>query len=165
MGVISSNYGQGVFLTGKLAGLLDGCVEHDSLSQCQISCAQMVTTVDSATCRKPMSVSSSLSLSTAPSFHGILNTHPPQRGRSPWGSCSALSGLPLSCPSEMDPSRGLVECRILCLQAQRGLRDKNRKIMVTNKLGSEVTVRAHAHMFKGCRTEGVPVQEVWGHYP
>lgn len=146
MGVVSSNNGQCVFLTGELAGLLDGCVEHDSLSQRQICCAQMVTTVDSATCRKPGSTSLSLSLSAAPSFHGVLKTHPPQRGRSRWGSCSALSGLPPSCPSEMDPSRGLVECRILCLQAQRGLRNKTRKIVVINKLGSGVTVRAHTHV-------------------
>jgi hypothetical protein len=50
MGVVSGDNRECVPLFDELTRFLNGSVEHDSLSQCQISRPQVMTTIDAALC-------------------------------------------------------------------------------------------------------------------
>ena len=107
MGVVGGDKGQCVCFTGELASLGDGVVEHDRLGERPISYAFMVTVVNAASCKKVMwkvgDAKATLSATPFPSDPRGAATHPPRKGRSPEGFCSAHARLPLSSPPGMGP--------------------------------------------------------------
>lgn len=54
VGVVSGDKDHCVLLTGEPVRLVNGRVEHDSLSQCSIGYRFMVAMIDAAPCRKPV---------------------------------------------------------------------------------------------------------------
>jgi hypothetical protein len=78
VGVVSGDKGKCVPLTGELARLLNGRVEHDGLSQCLIRYAFVVTVINAAPCKEQVGgVTLDSDVNTTP----LWNKHSPSTKR------------------------------------------------------------------------------------
>jgi hypothetical protein len=86
VGVVSGDKGKCVPLTGELARLLNGRVEHDGLSQCLIRYAFVVTVVNAAPCKEQVGgVTLGPALGPPPLCSARPQDSPSTKRKKPWG--------------------------------------------------------------------------------